>query len=175
VPAGPGDEEKQMAVRGSTGKWVLAGAGVLLLGIVLWGLTRGGPATPGVPESPSSSEAAVPAAPPVPAPSGIRAPAQRIAENGRLQVELAALRDGDVSAVGLDMPDEARGVEDRPVKVVDVEGRLFETTAAIADGSGAGLRLEIDPDWLRPGTYMIEVATAEKRPLSLRRYVLEVR
>jgi hypothetical protein len=104
-----------------------------------------------------------------------RVPEHRMSENGRLQVKLAALRDGDAFALGLDMPDEARGDEDRPVKVVDVEGRLFETTAAIPHGSGTGLRLEIDPDWLRPGTYMIEVATAEKSPLSLRRYVLEVR
>ena len=104
-----------------------------------------------------------------------RAPAQRIEENGRLEVELDALREGAVLALGLAMPDVARGAGDRPVKVIDVEGRVLETTGAAVDGAGSGLRLEIDPEWLRPGRYLIEVATAEKKPLALRRYVLEVR
>jgi len=97
-----------------------------------------------------------------------------MAENGRLSIERSALRDGEVMAIGLSMPDESRGDGPRPVKVVDVSGRLYETDAFAIDGAGSGLRLEIDPEWLVPGRYMIQVQTAEQRPLALRRYVLEV-
>ena len=72
------------------------------------------------------------------------------------------------------LTDEARGSEPLSVRVVSLDGRRIETTAAPAAGSGSGLRLELEPEWLRPGRYMIEVTTAEKIPLHLRRYVLEV-
>lgn len=168
-----------MARRRSAGRWVLVGTGVLVLGFALWGLNRTGSTPPSVPETAAAGKVAAPAELPAQAaaagPPGARVPAQRIAEHGRLAVELSALRDGEVLALGLEMPDDARGRGVRPVKVVDVEGRVLETTAAAADGPGTGLRLEIDPDWLRPGRYMIQVETAEKQPLALRRYVLEVR
>jgi hypothetical protein len=60
------------------------------------------------------------------------------------------------------------------VVIVSLDGRRIETTAAPEAGSGSGLRLELEAEWLRPGSYMIEVTTAEKIPLHLRRYVLEV-
>jgi hypothetical protein len=102
------------------------------------------------------------------------APAQHIAAGGRLSTDAASLRDGEVLAVGLGLTDEARGGEPLSVRIVSVDGRRMETTAAPAVGSGSGLRLEIDPEWLTPGRYMIEVRTAEKTHLPLSRYVLEV-
>lgn len=168
-----------MARGRSAGRWVLVGTGVLVLGVALWGLSRRSPPTPALGDAAPATKATAPAAPPVQAtaagPRSVPVPAQRIAENGRLSVPLEALRDGDVLALGLEMPDDARGEGARPVKVVDVEGRVLETTASAAAGPGTGLRLEIDPSWLRPGRYMIQVATAEQHPLALRRYVLEVR
>jgi hypothetical protein len=86
-----------------------------------------------------------------------------------------ALREGDVLALGLDLPDEMRGTGPRPLKVVDVKGRVLEGLAFPVDGAGSGLRLEIDPDWLRPSRYLIQVETAGPSPLAVRRYVLEVR
>jgi hypothetical protein len=107
-------------------------------------------------------------------PQPARATSQRIGENGRLSVSLADLREGDVLALDLEMPDEARGEGPRQVRVVDVERqRLLETTGAAVSGAETGLRIEIDPGWLQPGSYLIEVKTAEKRPLALRRYVLD--
>jgi len=103
-----------------------------------------------------------------------RVPAQRIPERGRLSIDADSLRDGDVLALGLALPDPARGEEPRTVRIASVDGRRLETTAAPAAGSGSGLRLEIDPEWLTPGLYMIEVRTAEKTHFPLRRYVLEV-
>ena len=102
------------------------------------------------------------------------APALRIAENGRLSIDAASLRDDEVLTLGLALADEARGSEALSVRVVSLDGRRIETTAAPEAGSGSGLRLELEAEWLRLGSYMIEVTTAEKIPLHLRRYVLEV-
>lgn len=44
-----------------------------------------------------------------------RAPAQRIPERGRLSIDADSLRDGDVLALGLALPDPARGEEPRTV------------------------------------------------------------
>lgn len=104
----------------------------------------------------------------------VRAPAQRIADQGRLRVPLEALREGEVLAVGLDLPDELRGAGPQRVRIIDVSGRKLERTALPLEGPGTGLRLELEPGWLRPGLYMIEVETAGGGPLPVRRYVLEV-
>jgi hypothetical protein len=106
--------------------------------------------------------------------TGARTPAQHIPESGRLSVTRAALRDGDDYAIGLELDDAARGTGPRPVKVVDVKGRVLETTARPLPGAGSGLRLEIQRSWLQPGQYLIQVKTAENKPLALRRYFLEV-
>jgi hypothetical protein len=109
------------------------------------------------------------------APQPVRATSPRIPENGRLRASLEDLREGDVLALELEMPDEARGEGPRQVRVVDVERqRMLETTGAPVSGAETGLRIEIDPGWLQPGSYLIQVKTAEKRPLALRRYVLEL-
>jgi hypothetical protein len=105
----------------------------------------------------------------------VPAPAQSIPEHGRISLTLDEVHATEVFAIGLGMPDEARGDEALLVKMVDVEGRLFEASAPLIEGTGTGLRLEIDSDWLEPGLYLISVSTVEKKPLALRRYVLEVR
>jgi hypothetical protein len=164
--------------RGAGARWTLAAAAVLVLAAVALlfaqrdrlGLAPE-EAGRGIAPPPASRTVA-PGAPP--AATAVRAPAQRIPENGRLRVERDALREGEVLALGLDLPDDARGEGPRPLKVVDVEGRVLETSALPVAGPGTGLRLEIDPGWLRPGLYLIQVQTAERQPLALQRYVLEV-
>ncbi len=117
--------------------------------------------------SDSGSDPVGPPAPPA-------APDVRIADGGRLSIDADSLREGEVLAIGLGLADEARGEEPVTVRIVSVDGRRRETTATPARGSGSGLRLEIDPEWLTPGRYMIEVSTAEKTHFPVRRYVLEV-
>ena len=105
---------------------------------------------------------------------GVRAPAHFIAAGERLRVRREDLREGDDLVIGLAMPDDARGSDPLPLKVVDTSGRVFAGVGLPIDGAGNGLRLEIDPEWLAPGRYMIQVETVEKAPLALRRYVLDV-
>jgi len=105
----------------------------------------------------------------------VPAPAQSLPEHGRISLTLDEVRTSEVFAIGLGMPDEARGEEALPVKIAGVDGRLLEVSAPLIEGPGTGLRLEIDSEWLRPGRYLISVSTLEKKPLALRRYVLEIR
>ena len=52
---------------------------------------------------------------------------------------------------------------------------MLEIEAQPVDGSGSGLRLELEPAWLTPGRYMIQMEIAAgQSPLGVRRYVLEV-
>jgi hypothetical protein len=155
--------------------WIIAAALLVGAGGGLWLANQRGEAPAS--REPATEATAVDEASESSTPGGavrVAAPTVVIAESGRLSVELSELRDGDVMAIGLAMPDEARGEEPRPVRVIDAEGRAIDAVAVPIDGAGTGARLEIDPEWLRPGHYMIQVKTAEKHPLALRRYVLEL-
>ena len=167
---------------GSTLALAVAGLLVLVVALGLWWTLRGTPRGPAPPAATAASsprpdpglQAAQPEA--STRTQAIRAPAQRIPDQGRLSVTREALREGDILALGLELPDALRGSEARPVRLVDVTGRALDGFALPVDGTGSGLRLEIDPEWLRPGRYMIQVETSGAgSPLPVRRYVLEVR
>ena len=99
----------------------------------------------------------------------------RIGEHGRLTLEADTLPVDGTLALALDLPDEARGSEPRPVVIACTDGRRLETQAAIPAGPGTGVHLEVDPSWLEPGVCMISVTTAEPSHFPFRRYVLEIR
>ncbi len=124
--------------------------------------------------TPVAEPMATAAEPAIPAGGKAAAPKVRIEENGQLTTTTDALREGDVLVLGLALPDDARGFAGLPVKVVDPRGRVIEVEGMPVRGSNGGLRLEIDPEWLQPGRYMIQLKTVEKKPLALRRYVLEI-
>ena len=163
-----------MAERSSRNRWLIVAFVAIAVATGAWlAMDQGNQA------SDAGRSAAVPPSdepntPPL-EPSAAAAPAFRIPESGRISIEAASLPAGEVLTLVLGLGDDARGSEPLPVRVVSVDGRRIETTAAPVAGSGNGLRLELEPEWLRPGRYMIEVTTAEKIPLHLRRYVLEVR
>lgn len=163
------DDPPPTSIRPRPKLLMTAAAVVILATIALLALSdRSGEAPKHLPAD--TERAGVPAEP-----RPDRATSQHIAENGRLSLSLAELPVGESLPLNLRMPDEARSEGTRPVRVVDVERqRMLETTGAVVSGADTGLQIEIDPDWLRPGLYMIEVDTAEKRPLALRRYVLEL-
>lgn len=150
----------------------------LLVTVAFWVLRE-----PPEAEAPEPAEAVADVAPSEPAPESAapeveapRVPAPRvvIADGGRVKVDLASLREGDRLVLGLQLPDAERGDGARPVKIVETTGRTLDVTSQSVTGAGAGLRIEIDPEWLRPGRYMVQVETEPTTPLPLRRYVLEV-
>ena len=57
-------------------------------------------------------------------------------------------------------------------RVVAGDGRVLETAAAVTEGGAA---VALQPEWLSPGRYLVELRTREKSHFPLRRYVLSVR
>lgn len=106
-------------------------------------------------------------------PEGI--PALRIVEHGRLTLNASDLPERGSVAMALELSDEARGSGERTIRIVSLDGRRLETRARVLPGSGSGVRLDIDRDFLTEGRYMIEIKTVDAHPLQLRRYVLEVK
>jgi hypothetical protein len=160
--------------RSSSGARIALGLAALALVIGLW--LGQGSAPPGPTEA--HTEAATPAAPHAASPLQpleLPEPHQRIEERGRLTLEASALPAEGTLSLALDLPDEARGDGPRPVVIASVDGRRLETSAAPRPGAASGVQIEIDPGWLEPGQYMISVSTAERLPLAVRRYVLEIR
>ena len=96
----------------------------------------------------------------------------RIAADGRLSFEASALPSDGPVTVALELSDESRGGGPLAVRIAAEDGRQIETTAV--PDSGGGVQVEIDPSWLTPGRYLIEVKTPERTHFPLRRYVLEV-
>ncbi len=165
-----------MAASKSRGlRWVAGLAGLAVLAISFW-LTAGDSPEPRAaagdapaPHAPATGPAPSPAAPTV------AGPGLRIAAHGRLTLDVDALPHAGPLTLSLDLSDEARGRGVRPARVISEDGRRIDTTVSLLPGNGSGVRLEIDPGFLSAGRYLIEVDTEEKRPLQLRRYVLEVK
>jgi hypothetical protein len=149
-------------------------------GVLGWWLAPRPPAAPGAGSLASAALPLVPANPAATAggaaPGSAAGPAHRIGEGGRLSIDAAELPREGAFALALDLPDAARGSEPRPVRIVSGDGtRQLELLAAPLAGPGSGVALHLDPAWLIPDRYLIEVTTAEATHFPLRRYVLELR
>lgn len=159
------------ARQGSGTRWGVVAVGVAVLAIGAWlaigreplDAERGALASEPAAGATPPDSADVPAAPPL-----------RISENGRLTLESTSLPAAEPVALGLAMPDEARGSTSLPTRVVSTDGRKLETQARPIAGNGSGVRIDLEAGWLLPGRYLIEVETRDDGPLSLRRYVLEM-
>lgn len=156
-----------------TGLWVAAISGALVFAVAGW--WSGWWEVSGAPADSKVAKARVAAtmgeSSPTPDPVDS---VPRIAEHGRLSLDVDELPEEGPLALILDLPDEARTGGPRSVRVVSVDGRRIDTTASPVAGTGTGVRLEIDSDFLSRGLYMIEIDTAEPTALHLRRYVLEM-
>ncbi|MCP4908454.1 MAG: hypothetical protein GY910_26065 [bacterium] len=99
----------------------------------------------------------------------------RIAEKGRLTLEQTDLPQKGELTLLLSLNESVRGGGVRTVRIITVDGRRLDTTARRSPAEGSDLRLEIDPAFLTTGLYMIEMDSEESHPLTLRRWVVELR
>lgn len=160
--------------------WPLAAAlGVALALGIGWWVTREPPAA-------GSSEAATPihaeprhAAPAAQPAEAPEAPAAEpgglvIESGGRLVIRADELPSGEPLVVQLRLGEPSADAAPRPVRVAAVDGRTLELEGRLgADRMAA--RIDLDPAWLRPGRYLVEVRTTERTHFPARRYVIEVR
>ncbi|MDP6977890.1 MAG: hypothetical protein QF570_04710 [Myxococcota bacterium] len=99
----------------------------------------------------------------------------RFPPEGRLTIDEDALPSRGSLRLIVPMPDEAIGETPRPVRIASTDGRSIETTGRRSAGPDNEIEFSIDLHWLRAGQYLVEIQTAERAPLPMRRFVLEVR
>ena len=90
-------------------------------------------------------------------------------------VDLASVPDGAPVAFDLGVPAPPEDVPSLDVRLLSVDRRVFETAGAIGGDARDVARVEVEPGWLTPGRYLVEVKTKERTHFPLRRFVLEVR
>jgi hypothetical protein len=91
-----------------------------------------------------------------------------------IEIDSKSLEPGRPVVVRLDLGEPSRTDEPRPVRIYGPGGFVREGQGALGGGR-ASARYEIDPAWLVPGRYVIEVKTTELSHFPLRRYAVEVR
>jgi hypothetical protein len=158
---------QRRALLAALGCAALAGAAAL------WLASAGGVAArrPAHPAAQVQAEAPTPAQAPVDA---ARAGETLLAKGETLVLDAATLRPGTPVALRLDLEVASRSDEPRPVRVYSTDGRALELQASLG-AQRSEANLELDPAFLTPGRYMVEVKTTELSPLPIRRYVVEVR
>lgn len=152
--------------------WRIALAGAVLVvavGLLLRsGLFSGEPVRTDEAEVSGTPERGAPAAP-------SDAGGRSVASGETLLIEAASLDVGEPLVVYLLLPEPPDGADPHAVRVLAPDGRQLETRAPVLGGDRRGVALELDPAWLRPGRYLVELETTEKTHFPLRRYVVEVR
>lgn len=157
---------------------VAAVVGLVVALAASWWWTREEPAPP--PRAPVAAAEHPAPAPTAPAPAR---PAIPLAEpgaplvvepSGRIAIAHDALPSDGPLVVHLRLGEPSADDRPRPVRIAAADGRVQELQGALDADRGAAL-LELDPAWLTPGVYLVEVKTTERSHIPLRRYVLEVR
>ncbi len=108
-------------------------------------------------------------------PSRAKTTIARFPTDGRLTVDEDALPTQGSLLLRLPLPLEAIGDTPRPIRIASTDGRSLETTGERSAASKGEIEFDLDLHWLRAGRYLVEVKTAEKTPLAVRRFTLEVR
>jgi hypothetical protein len=156
-------------------------AAIALAALVLGRSRPTGPPTPEAPERPEQPPVVqiTPEAPPPPPAPDLPVPFVRGAgphpiESGRtLGIETGDLPDGTPLLLDLRLPAEVIP-EEPALRVIAADGRVLETVGRSGESEGS-VRLPLDPAWLLPGRYVIELPTSERTHFPLRRFALEVR
>jgi len=155
---------------------LVVGAGIVLLAGGYW-LVSGGSGgfaeSPGA-GTPSATTASASQSPGGEAAPGVRRPAHMVEPGRKLRVAGANLTAGESLELGLSLPVRHEGEEPLWARIVAQGRDPYETEGVLAGGDGTFARLDVPPEWLVPGTYLIELKVREQTPLPLRRYVLEI-
>jgi hypothetical protein len=77
--------------------------------------------------------------------------------------------------VALWLPEPSTDAEPRPVRIFSQNDQRGLQTQGILDASRTRVSVELDPEWLQPAIYFVEVQTTERLPLAVRRYAIVVR
>jgi len=143
--------------------WIMAVAAIVGFAVAAWLWPGRGPA-------PETSQAPAPTgAPTAPAPGELR-----VESGGTLEIEAASLEPGRPVVLRLVLGEPSKTDEPRPVRILAPDGRIHEGQGGLgADRMDA--RFELDPAFLLPGRYVVEVKTTELSHFPLRRYAIEVR
>jgi hypothetical protein len=82
--------------------------------------------------------------------------------------------EGPVS-LSLQLPEPSADAEPRPVTLLSIQDQRVYTTQGRLDDGRTTATIEVPADFLRPGTYLVQLKTTERTHFPLRRYVVEVR
>lgn len=94
---------------------------------------------------------------------------------GRLVLESSELAEGVPLTVHLALPEPSHDGEPRPVRLISQpDHRILELDGALS-GDRTTAAIEVDPAYLTPGVYLVEVRTTERSHFPLRRYGILVR
>jgi len=178
-PAAPERAGLSPALLGAIG----AGA-FLLLALVLAGRWLGGGDEAEAPSRPPAATAApVAGEPPVaepPAPPPARYSGGVVEElvlihGESIEIPAEALPKDRSLRVSILLPVASTSDAPRPVRILAPGRDPLDTVGQHVDGDRSNATVEIEPGWLRPGRYIVEVRTTEMSHLPIRRYVLLVR
>ena len=130
------------------------------------------------PPAPTGSAATAPGGAPAgaPAAAGDRSPYRnlRIESSGTVEIAASELVPGRPVVLHLVLGEPSKTDEPRPVRVLAFDGsRQLEAQGSL-DSDRTQATFSIDPSFLTPGRYIVEVKTTEPSHLPLRRYVVEV-
>ncbi|MFK7895385.1 MAG: hypothetical protein AB8G23_06095 [Myxococcota bacterium] len=109
--------------------------------------------------------------------TSLDAPVLSLAAGERGRLALSEHVGTEHFVIQLEVRDErqaAAGSLARPLRLVSVDGRRFDTLAEPHLANVGWLQFGVDADFLRGGLYMIEVDALDDHALDLRRFVLEV-
>jgi hypothetical protein len=98
-----------------------------------------------------------------------------IVSGGTLELVAVELAGSEPVLLDLLLPAPPESVTDLPVRVLAPDGRVLELQGLIAAEDRGRARVVLDPAWLSPGRYIVEIQTMERTHFPLRRYALEVR
>jgi hypothetical protein len=132
-------------------------------------------ATPADASAPEARPAAPAPAEPAPVAPVATSESHAVAAGETLQLDRASFPKSGPVRVSLGLPEMSADTEPRPVRVVSQpDHRILELPGALDSGRTAAT-IEMDADYLQPGTYLVEVQTTERSHFPLRRYFIIVR